>query len=152
MFDTQGASIHAGLPMSTALSLRTKSAIAFVPYILSMVFVALLLLLNNPIVILIPLMALVQIPTGYAIGMVVGGAIYRIRGGGRAVAVNLASDQTIGFLAAILGVLTGAFPILFYAAGLLLTGVHLLSLGLQLIGVVLLVVLSSRYIPRLLVD
>ena len=152
MFDTQGASIHAGLPMSTKLSLRTKSAIAFVPYIFSMLFVAILLLLNTPIVGWIPVMAIVQIPSGYAIGMVVGGAIYKIRGGGRAVAVNLTSDQAIGFMAAIVGVFVGSVPLIFYSIGLLLTGLHLLSLALQLIGVVVLLVIASRFIPKLLVD
>ena len=152
MFDTQGASIHEGLPISSKLVLQSKTSIVLVPYILSMIALDLIILINNPITPLLLLIPLIQIPCGYIVGMSVGATIFRIRGGGRAVAVNVASDQAMGIVSAAVGALVGIVPLLAYGLTMLSTGSQILSLLSQAIIVVSAFGIVSRYIPTLLKD
>jgi predicted permease len=152
MFDTQGASIHEGLPISSKLVLRSKTSIVLVPYILCMIALDLIILINNPITPLLLLIPLIQIPCGYIIGMSVGATIFRIRGGGRAVAVNVASDQAMGIVSAAIGALVGIVPLLAYGLTMLSTGSQIFSLLSQAIIVVVAFGVVSRYIPKLLKD
>jgi hypothetical protein len=152
MFDTQGASIHEGLPISSKLVLQSKTSIVLLPYILSMIALDLIILINNPITPLLLLIPLIQIPCGYIVGMSVGATIFRIRGGGRAVAVNVASDQAMGIVSAAVGALVGIVPLLAYGLTMLSTGSQILSLLSQAIIVVVAFSVVSKYIPTLLKD
>ena len=152
MFDTQGASIHEGLPISSKLVLQSKTSIVLMPYILCMIALDLIILINNPITPLLLLIPLIQIPCGYIIGMSVGATIFRIRGGGRVVAVNVASDQAMGLVSAAIGALVGIVPLLAYGLTMLSTGSQILSLLSQAIIVVVAFGVVSRYIPKLLKD
>jgi hypothetical protein len=152
MFDTQGASVHEGLPVSSKLVLKTKTAITFVPYIFSMLALLIVISINLPITPLVLLIPVVQMPMGYAIGMIVGGAIFRVRGGGRAVAVNVTSDQAMGFLSAFLGAITGLVPLLGFGFVMLITGSQIVSLAGQALCVLVMVLVSWRFIPKLLKD
>ena len=152
MFDTQGASIHEGLPISSRLVLQSKTSIVLVPYILSMMAIDLIVLFNNPITLLILLIPIIQIPCGYIIGMVVGATIFRVRGGGRAVAINVASDQAMGLLSGAVGALVGIAPLVAYGAVMLLTGLQIASLLSQAIIVTILAAVVWKYIPKLLKD
>ena len=152
MFDTQGASIHEGLPISSRLVLQSKTSIVLVPYVLSMIIIDLIVLINNPITPLILLIPIIQIPCGYIVGMAVGATIFRIRGGGRAVAVNVASDQAMGLLSGAVGAIVGIAPLVAYGAVMLLTGMQIASLLSQAIIVAILVVVAWKYVPKLLKD
>jgi predicted permease len=152
MFDTQGASVHEGLPVSSRLILRTKTAIMIVPYIFCMIALDIVVLLNSPITPLVLLIPIVQIPMGYVIGMAVGGAVFKIRGGGRAVAVNVTSDQAMGFLSAFTGAIVGMVPLLGYGLIMYLTGSQIISLGVQGLFVLVMVAASWMFIPKLLRD
>lgn len=152
MFDTQGASIHEGLPVSSKLVLRTKTAIMIVPYILSMIAMDIAIFLNAPISPLILLMPIVQMPCGYAIGMVVGGTVFKKRGDGRAVAINVTSDQAMGFFSAFIGAIVGIVPLIGYGLAMILTGSHIISLVCQGSLVLLSVFGAWKFIPRLLKD
>jgi predicted permease len=152
MFDTQGASIHEGLPISSRLVLQSKTSIVLVPYILSMVAIDLIVLVNNPITPLILLIPIIQIPCGYIVGMAVGATIFRIRGGGRAVAVNVASDQAMGLLSGAVGALVGIAPLVAYGGVMLLTGLQIASLLSQAVIVTILAAVVWKYVPKLLKD
>ncbi|MFX1606132.1 MAG: hypothetical protein ACFFDD_09505 [Promethearchaeota archaeon] len=152
MFDTQGASIHEGLPVSSKLILRSKTTIVMVPYIFSMIAIDLMILFNNPITLLVLLIPIIQIPCGYVVGMAVGATIYRIRGGGRAVAVNVTADQAMGLLSAAVGALVGIAPLVAFGITMLLTGSQVISLLGQAILVTVAVVGVSRFVPKLLKD
>jgi hypothetical protein len=152
MFDTQGASVHEGLPVSSRLVLRTKTAIMIVPYILCMIALDIVLMLNSPITPLVLLIPVVQMPMGYVIGLVVGGAVFKVRGGGRAVAVNVTSDQAMGFFSAFMGAIVGIVPLLGFGLAMLLTGSQVISLVSQGLLVLLMVILSRMFVPRLLKD
>ncbi|MFX1482426.1 MAG: hypothetical protein ACFFCP_04470 [Promethearchaeota archaeon] len=152
MFDTQGASIHEGLPISSRQVLTSKTIIMVVPYLLSMIALDVVILLNSPITLLVCLIPMIQIPCGYAIGMIVGGAIFKVRGGGRAVAVNVTSDQAMGFFAAAIGCLVGIAPLLGYGLVMLASGSQLFSLATQSIIVLGLTVLARGLVPKLLKD
>ncbi len=152
MFDSQGASIHEGLPISSKLVLQSKTSILLVPYILSMIAIDIMILFNNPITPLLLLIPIIQIPCGYIVGMAVGATVFRIRGGGRAVAVNVASDQAMGILSAAVGALVGILPLVAYGLTMLLTGSQIISILSQAILVILAVVGVSRFIPKLLKD
>lgn len=93
MLDTQGASIHAGLPLSTMVVLRAKVTIALVVYLFGLGLLCIIIIaaqnLITPLLIFIPL---AQIPAGYSVPMVVGGVVYRTRGAGHVVAVNLNAE------------------------------------------------------------
>jgi predicted permease len=152
LFDTQGASIHEGLPVSSRLVLKTKTVIMMVPYILSMIALDIVVLINQPISPLVLLIPIIQMPCGYVVGMAVGGTVFKMRGGGRAVAVNVTSDQAMGLLAGAVGALSGIVPLVGYGLAMLATGSHVISLVSQGIVVLLSVVAASRLIPRLLKD
>lgn len=152
MFDTQGASVHEGLPVSSKLVLRTKTVIMIVPYIFCMLALDLVILINSPISPLLLLIPIVQMPYGYVIGMAVGGAVFKIRGGGRAVAVNVTSDQAMGFVSAFVGALIGIVPLVGYGLTILYTGSQILSLATQGLIVLVMIVASWRFIPKLLKD
>ncbi len=152
MFDTQGASIHEGLPIKSRLILKSKTAIIMVPYALSMIALDIVFLLQPPISPWILLMPLIQMPCGYVIGMTVGATVFKVRGGGRAVAVNVTSDQAVGILAGAVAALVGIVPLVGYGLAMIATGSHIISLGAQ--GLVLLgMVLFARFqVPKLLKD
>jgi predicted permease len=152
MFDAQGASIHEGLPISSRLVLKSKTSILMVPYILCMIAIDLMIFMNFPISPLLLLIPIIQVPCGYVIGMAVGTTVFRLRGGGRAVAVNVASDQAMGLLSAAVGAIVGIVPLVAYGLAMLATGSHIISLASQGILVITLVIAASRFIPNLLKD
>ncbi len=152
MFDAQGASIHESLPISTKLTLTSKTVIAVALYICSMLLLTITLGLHSVITPLILIIPLVQIPTGYAIAMSVGSAIYRVRGGGRVVAINLAADQAIGLLAGVIAALIGIIPLVGYGLVMIETGSHILSLLMQLALATLEAMLAYRLVPMILKD
>lgn len=152
MFDTQGASVHEGLPISARLVLKSKTSIVLVPYILSMIAIDIMIFLNTPITPLLLLIPIIQIPCGYVVGMAVGGAVFKVRGGGRAVAVNVTSDQAMGFFSAAVGALTGIVPLLAYGITMLITGSQIISLFSQGVLVIALVLIVRNFIPKLLKD
>lgn len=152
MFDTQGASVHEGLPISSRLVLQSKTSILLVPYILSMIAIDIMIFINNPITPLLLLIPILQIPVGYFVGMTVGAIIFRIRGGGRAVAVNVTSDQAMGLVSAFAGAIVGIIPLIGYGLAMLATGSHIISLASQGIIVLSTVIIASRFIPKLLKD
>jgi len=130
--DTQGASVYEGLPLKTSTVLNGKIAIFSLSYLFSILIVFVILLINNltsPYLLCIPLF---QIPCAYSIGAAIGGTIYKVRGGGRATAVNLIGDQAMSFLALIVSSVVGLLPLLGYSLILLDTGNHLLSILTQL--------------------
>lgn len=152
MFDTQGASIHEGLPISSRLILRSKTVIMMVPYALSMIALDVVFLLNEPISPWILLMPLIQIPCGYVLGMTVGAAVFRIRGGGRAVAVNVTNDQAIGFVAGGVAAGVGIVPLVGYGLSMMIAGSHIISLGVQGLAMLMMVLVARYQIPKLLKD
>lgn len=152
MFDTQGASVHEGLPLSSKLALKSKTAIMIVPYIMCMIALDIVILINSPISPLLLLIPLVQMPCGYAIGMTVGASVFKVRGGGRAVAVNVTSDQAMGFVSAAVGAIVGIIPLVGYGLAMLFTGSQIISLALQGLFVLLMVIATWRLIPKLLKD
>jgi hypothetical protein len=91
-------------------------------------------------------------PMGYVIGMGVGGAIFRIRGGGRAVAVNVTSDQAMGFLSAFIGAIIGIAPLLGFGLAMIFTGSQIISLTIQGLLVLAMVLAAWRFIPKLIKD
>jgi len=152
MFDTQGASIHDGLPLSSKLVLRGKTVISIIPYTMTMLLVALLLSLFNPITPLVILIPILAIPLGYAVPMSVGAAMYRYKGSGRAVAINLASDQKMALIAGFVGAIVGLVPLLCFGIIMIISGSQVFSLSAQLLGTLVLVVIAHTQIPKLLKD
>jgi hypothetical protein len=152
MFDTQGASIQAGLPIESRKVLNAKVAMAMVPYVGSMIVVSILLSmfpLTSP---LIPLIPLIQIPCGYTISIAVGAFTYWKRGGGRAVSISVVADSKMTFLAAIIGAVVGIVPLVGYGVAMILTGSHIVSLSTQVLVVISELVLIRSQIPKLLKD
>jgi hypothetical protein len=150
LFDTQGASIHAGLPLQSKLTLKTKAVIAMVPYVCSMILLGIicaLYTLISPIVILIPF---IQIPCGYAIALAVGGGIYKSKGQGRAVAVNIMFEPGMAIFAAVIAAVIGIVPLVGYGITMLATGNHIVSIVVQLLVVIPEVFLVQRQVPKLL--
>jgi len=152
MFDTQGASIHDGLPLSSRLVLRGKTLVSIIPYTLTMILVALLLSLFNPITPLVILIPIVAIPLGYAVPMTVGAAMYHYKGDGRAVAINLASDQRMALIAGFVGAVVGLVPLLSFGIMMIMTGSQIFSLTTQALVVSLMVLIAHFQIPKLLKD
>jgi len=152
MFDTQGASIHEGLPLSSKLILRSKTAIMMVPYALSMVALDVVFWLNSPLSPLILLMPIIQMPCGYVLGMTVGAAVFKVRGGGRAVAVNVTNDQAIGIVAGAVAAGMGIVPLVGYGLAMIMTGSHIISLSAQVLAMLILVILARFQVPKLLKD
>jgi hypothetical protein len=152
MFDTQGASIHEGLPVSSRLILRSKTAIMIIPYTLSMIALDIVFWLNSPISFWILLMPVIQIPCGYVLGMTVGAAVFKMRGGGRAVAVNVTNDQVMGFVAGAIAAGVGIAPLVAYGLTMILSGSHIISLTAQGFVIILLVLLARFQVPKLLKD
>ncbi len=152
MFDTQGASIHEGLPISSRLILKTKTVIIMVPYALSMIALNIIFLLQPPISPWILLMPLIQIPCGYVLGMTVGATVFKVRGGGRAVAVNVTSDQAVGLLAGVVAALAGIVPLVGYGLAMIATGSHIISLGSQGATLLVMMLFARFQVPKLLKD
>ncbi len=152
MFDTQGASIHEGLPLSSRLILKGKTAITIIPYSITMILLAILLTMFDPITPLVILIPLIAIPMGYAVPMSVGAAMYRFRGGGRAIAINIAADQRMGLLAGAVGAFVGIGPLLGFGFIMMLTGSQIISLGTQALLTLLMVLAAHYQIPKLLKD
>jgi hypothetical protein len=146
--DTQGASVYEGLPLQTRQVLNSKITVFAISYAFTLLIVFVLLLssrLISPFLLFIPLF---QLPCAYSIGGAVGGAIYRIRGGGRVTSVNLVGDQAMSFIALIVSVIVGILPLIGYSIILLQTGSHLLSvlsqLSISLLEMVLILIGISR--------
>jgi hypothetical protein len=152
MFDTQGASIQEGVPLSTKSVLKAKTTIMLVPYVLSMIALDIIFAIQPPINSLILLMPIIQIPVGYSIGTGLGAALFRWRGGGRAVSVNVTSDQAAGLFAGALGALLGIMPLVAYGLAMIFTGSHLVSIASQAIVVVTEALLINILTPRVLKD
>ncbi|MDH4212667.1 MAG: hypothetical protein OEV85_02000 [Candidatus Thorarchaeota archaeon] len=152
MFDTQGASIHEGLPLSSRLVLKGKTAISIIPYTMTMLFIALLLSLFNPITPLVILIPILAIPLGYAVPMSVGAAMYRYKGGGRAVAINLAADQKMALIAGFVGAVVGLGPLLGFGIVMIMTGSQIFSLATQALVTFGIVLMAHFQIPKLLKD
>ncbi|MFX0108761.1 MAG: hypothetical protein ACFE7R_10775, partial [Candidatus Hodarchaeota archaeon] len=148
--DTQGASIFAGLPLRSYMNLQAKALIFLVCEVLAMSIIALVLFFTPLIVPVLFLMPLFQIPCGYAYAMTVGSTIYLRKGGGSAVALNLASEQGLVILSMITGAIVGILPLIGYAFFLLSTGSHILSLGAQLSVAVLASMVLWIAAPRIL--
>jgi hypothetical protein len=123
-----------------------------VPYALSMIAIDIVFLLNSPISSLILLLPIIQIPCGYVLGMTVGAAVFKIRGGGRAVAVNVTNDQTMGLIAGGVAAGVGIIPLVAYGLVMIATGSHIISLAAQGILLVLLVLVARYQVPKLLKD
>jgi hypothetical protein len=150
LFDTQGASIHAGLPLQSKLTLETKAAIAMIPFVCSMVLLAIISAfypLISPIVLLIPF---IQIPCGYAIALAVGGGIYKTKGQGRAVSINIMFEPSMAFFAAGVAGIVGIIPLVGYGITMLATGNHIASVIAQLIIAILELFVVTKQIPKLL--
>ncbi|MFX1440952.1 MAG: hypothetical protein ACFFFD_11950 [Promethearchaeota archaeon] len=152
MFDTQGASIQAGLPIRSRKMLNAKVAMALFPYVGSMILISALLSLFPLTSPLIPLIPLVQIPCGYTVALAVGTFTYWKRGGGRAVSISVVADSGMTFLAAIMGALIGIVPLVGYGAAMILTGNHIISLATQVLVMVVELVLVRIQVPNLLKD
>jgi predicted permease len=152
MFDTQGASIHEGLPLSSRMTLKSKTAIVAVPYALSLIALDIVFFISAPISPLILLMPIIQIPCGYALGMTVGAAIFKIRGGGRAVAVKVTNDQAIGIIAGAVAAGVGIIPLMGYGIAMIATGLHVVSLAAQGLAILFLVLIARYQVPKLLKD
>jgi hypothetical protein len=152
MFDSQGASIQEGLPQSTRLTLDAKAGIAIPIYCISLVLISVILGLQplfTPLLLLIPL---VQIPAGYAIAALVGGVIYKIQGGGRAVAITFTGNTALVFVSGIVAGVIGLIPLIGYGVTMILTGFHVLCLTVQLLLGIMISLLVRRYVSRLLKD
>lgn len=152
MFDTQGASVQEGLPLTSRKILDAKVAIGMIPYVGSMLIISLLLSLfplTSPWIVLIPL---IQIPCGYTISMAVGTVTYWKRGGGRAVSINVVVDSGMGFLAAFTGAVVGIVPLVAYGITMILTGQHVVCLTAQLLVMVLELLLVRRVAAKKLKD
>jgi predicted permease len=152
MFDTQGASIMAGLPLRSKRVLDAKVAIAMIPYVGSMIVIFILLSmfpLTSP---LIPLIPLIQIPCGYTIAVTAGTSVYWKRGGGRAVAINVVADTKMSFIAALIGAIVGIVPLVGYGVAMILTGNHIASLITQVLVIILELILIRSQVPKLLKD
>jgi hypothetical protein len=152
MFDTQGASIHAGLPLSTKQVLRAKVTIALAIYLVSLALLGIIIAtqtLITPLLILIPL---AQIPAGYSIPMAVGGLVYRTRGQGHVVAVNISAEPGVALSAAILGSIVGIVPLLAYGLTMIVTGSHVACLVAQMGAALLEAGIIARLVPRMLKD
>ncbi|MFX1369879.1 MAG: hypothetical protein ACFFAY_14890 [Promethearchaeota archaeon] len=152
MFDTQGASIQAGLPLTSRKILDAKVAIGMIPYVGSMLIISLLLSLfplTSPWILFI---SLIQIPCGYTISMAVGTVTYWKRGDGRAVSINVVSDSAMGFLAAFIGAAVGIVPLVAYGITMIITGQHVVCLAAQLLVMVLELLLVRRVAAKKLKD
>jgi hypothetical protein len=152
MFDTQGASIYDGLPVSSHLNLQAKAYLFEATFVITMIGVTFLLFIAQPITPLILFMPLIQIVGGYSIAMIVGTFVYRVRGGGRMVATNIATDQAVTIGALVVGALVSALPLLGYAVLLLASGNHIFALAGQMLVAVLELVAVWIFVPKLLKD
>jgi hypothetical protein len=95
---------------------------------------------------------LIAIPLGYAVPMTVGAVMYKYRGDGRAVAINVAADQKMALIAGFVGAVVGLGPLLCFGFAMIVTGSQLLSLSTQAIVTLLVVLIAHYQIPRLLKD
>ena len=135
--DSEGASLHEGLPITTKMILTAKSRVFIIQYILTMSILFVWYLLSNPISPLILLLPIAQIPISYAVGITIGTVVYRLRGGGRVVAVNISGDQILVFGAMAVSAVINAIPLGVYALIIILTQDHLMAIILQgLIGII----------------
>ena len=151
-FDTEGASVYDGLPLETRMVLKGKIAIFALSYIVTMLIVFVILLGSPLISPYITLMPLFQIPCAYSIAAAVGTLVYIIRGGGRAVSVNLVGDQLMAILGVSIGAIVGILPLIGYVVSLLTTGSHLVSVLVQLTIAILEVLLIRIIMLRFLKD
>ena len=150
MLDTQGASIHEGLPLSTKDVLSSKVRMFMIPYIFSMVLIAVILIMNtliSPYLVCIPIF---QIAAAFAVGSFSCGIMFKWRGDGRAVGFNPAGDQIVAFVVLGISGIIGGIPLVSYGAILLLTGNHLLSVLAQLLVAFVESILAWYLVPRLL--
>ncbi|MHA1907680.1 MAG: hypothetical protein ACW98Y_10335 [Candidatus Thorarchaeota archaeon] len=150
--DTQGASVYEGLPLRAQQVLNAKITMFAIPYATMLIIIVVLLAGSSLISPFLLLMPLCQLPCVYSIGAAVGGTIYKIRGGGRATAVNLVGDQAISFIALIVSSVVGLLPLVGYSIVLLQTGNHLYSILVQLAVSLAEMVLLRITLPRILKD
>ncbi len=150
--DTQGASVYDGLPLETRMVLKGKIAIFALSYIVTMLIVFIILLVSPLISSYILFMPLFQIPCAYSIPAAVGTLVYVIRGGGRAVSVNLVGDQLMTFLGFLISAIVGLLPLIGYVVSLLTTGSHLVSVLVQLSIAILEALLIRIVMLRFLKD
>jgi hypothetical protein len=97
-------------------------------------------------------MPLAQIPAGYSIPMAVGGLVYRTRGQGHVVAVNISAEPGVALSAAILGSIVGIVPLLAYGLTMIVTGSHVACLAAQIGAALLEAGIIARLVPRMLKD
>lgn len=152
MFDSQGSSIHEGLPLSSRMVLRGKTVISIIPYTVSMILIIIILAMFNPITPLVLLIPIIATPLGFAVPMIVGASVYLYRGGGRAVAINIGADQKMALIAGLIGAVVGLGPLLCFGIIMMITGSQILSLSSQLAIVIVMVLVAQFQIPRLLKD
>ncbi len=150
--DSEGGSLHEGLPISTKMILTAKVRVFSVQFVLAMAILFVWYSLANPISPFIILIPLVQIPCSYAIGIMIGAIVYLIRGGGRVVAVNIAGDQVIVFGAILISAVINAIPLGGYALMIVLTQNHILAILVQLTFAVVSSILVNRFAFRFLKD
>jgi len=129
--DSEGASLHEGLPIDSRMVLNAKVRVFTVQFTLAMSVLVVWFALASPITPLLVLLPIIELPCAYPIGYLVGAAVYRMRGGGRVVAINIAGDQAVVFLSMALTAAIGAAPLGAYALTLLTTGNHIMALGLN---------------------
>ncbi|MGY5854116.1 MAG: hypothetical protein RTU92_11155, partial [Candidatus Thorarchaeota archaeon] len=151
--DSEGASLHEGLPIDSKMILSAKVRVFTLQFTLAMTILVVWFALSNPITPLIILIPIVQIPCAYSIGNLVGTFVYRVRGGGRVVAVNISGDQIIVFAAMALSALISAVPLAGYAMTILTLNSpfeHAIALGVQFVIVILEILVARIIVPRLL--
>lgn len=148
--DSEGASLHEGLPIDSRMILSAKVRVFTVQFTLAMSVLVVWFALASPITPLLVLLPVIELPCAYSIGYLVGAAVYRMRGGGRVVAINIAGDQAVVFLSMALTAAIGCAPLGAYALTLLATGNHIIALGFQLVVALLEVLVARRVSPRML--
>ena len=152
MIDTQGASILQGLPLRTYDNLKGKTAIFMIPFITSILCIEALLIIKGVSTVFLLLIPVIQIPFGIAISLLTGAFIFKTKGGGRSIAVNLTQNTGTSLITVIVSGLIGSIPLVAYSAVFLLSTNHILSLGMQLLISLLVIILATRLAPRMLKD
>jgi len=105
--------------------------------------------LFTPLLLLIPL---VQIPAGYGIALLVGCVMYKMQGGGRAVAITITENSTLVVVAGIIAGVVGIVPLVGYGLTMILTGSHILCLVVEASLSFLIAIIANRFVSRLLKD
>ncbi|MHA1928729.1 MAG: hypothetical protein ACTSV2_09155 [Candidatus Thorarchaeota archaeon] len=152
MIDTQGASILEGLPLSTYENLKGKTAVFMVPYTITMICLTLVLFLNSPSSPLLLWVPIIQIPYGAGISLLTGALVFRIYGGGRAIATNLTQNMGTSMVTVLISGVIGSLTLVGYGVAFLVSGNYIISLAIQGIFVVIGIFAAFRISPKLLKD